>query len=154
MNAMQEAMKVAFANNPPKPHTDVTCPYCGKPAVLVGGDVIYPHREDLYSKKFWNCAPCKAYVGCHPVNPTHGQDGTRPLGRLADADLRRAKSAAHRVFDPLWQEGHFKSRKAAYSWLAGQLHIPVDQCHIGFFNVARCNQVVVLCHSFIKGVSK
>lgn len=60
-----------------------TCPYCGKDSVLVNGHVIYPHRPDLLEKKFYWCKPCDAYVGCHP--------GTaNPLGRLANAELRRA----------------------------------------------------------------
>lgn len=53
-----------------------TCAYCGKPAALVTGRKIYPHRQDLWDKKIWECAPCEALVGCHP--------GTiKPLGRLA-----------------------------------------------------------------------
>ncbi len=37
-------------------------------------------------------------VGCHP--------GTKnSLGRLANAELRKWKSIAHRVFDPLWRDG-------------------------------------------------
>lgn len=134
-------------------HTSVNCPYCNMPAKMVGGEVIYPHRPDLYHKKFWLCQPCDAYVGCHPVNPRHGQDGTRPLGRLANAELRRAKSAAHRVFDPLWQEGKFKTRKDAYRWLAGKLGMPVDQCHIGYFSVPRCEQVVEICNQLHRSTS-
>lgn len=61
---------------------EVKCPYCERHAELVGGEVIYPHRPDLGSKKFWLCTPCNAYVGCHA-----GDDGTRPLGRLTAADL-------------------------------------------------------------------
>ena len=72
----------------------VTCPYCNNPAVLVGGDVIYPHRPDLYEKKFWQCDPCDAYVGCHRPGVGYG-DGTRPLGRLANAELREAKKNVH-----------------------------------------------------------
>ena len=93
---------------------EVMCPYCGRHAVLVKGDVIYPHRPDLFEKNFWQCEPCGAYVGCHEANPKFGFDGTQPLGRLADAKLRKAKWDAHAVFDPLWRDKHFKTRKHAY----------------------------------------
>lgn len=116
----------------------VTCNYCQQPAQLVDGDTIYPHRPDLYALKFWYCSPCGAWVGCHK--------GTiSPLGRLADAELRQAKQAAHAVFDPLWQDGRFNSRRRAYQWLAGQLGIDVNDCHIGMFDVETCRRVVEIC---------
>lgn len=118
----------------------VTCAYCNKPAELVGGEEIYPHRPDLYQKKFWRCRPCKAYVGCHKPNVGYG-DGTRPLGRLANAELRAAKSAAHAAFDPIWQNG-IARRGSAYAWLANKLGIQPKQCHIGEFDVEQCKRVV------------
>jgi hypothetical protein len=118
----------------------ISCPYCGALAILVGGDVIYPHRPDLASKKFWQCAPCGAYVGCHEAG--HGQgDGTTPLGRLANAELRKAKSAAHAAFDPLWKSRRM-TRKEAYAWLASALKIDPDDAHIGMFDVGQCRAVV------------
>lgn len=124
----------------------VLCPYCGHEAVLVGGDVIYPHRPDLAGQRFWQCAPCDAYVGCHKPNRKMGHDGTQPLGRLADAELRKAKRDAHAVFDPIWKEGGL-SRRQAYAWLAGGLGIAVADCHIGEFDVAACRAVVALCRA-------
>ena len=118
----------------------VTCAYCNKPAELVTGKEIYPHRQDLFTKKFWRCRPCNAYVGCHKPNIGYG-DGTRPLGRLANAELRAAKSAAHVAFDPVWQEGVVK-RGSAYAWLAEKLGIQAKQCHIGEFDVDQCKRVV------------
>lgn len=115
------------------------CPYCEDTSALVGGDIIYPHRPDLYSKRFYLCEPCNAYVGCHP--------GTKkPLGRLANAQLRQAKMDAHRAFDPIWKEGN-TSRSEAYTWLAGKLGIPEEECHIGMFDVHRCRQVVTICEN-------
>ncbi|MES2415145.1 MAG: zinc-finger-containing protein [Pseudomonadota bacterium] len=122
----------------------VTCPYCQQPAVLVGGDVMYPHRPDLADKKFWNCAPCKAFVGCHPAQTATQNgvgDGTVPMGRLANAELRRAKQAAHAAFDPLWKSGAMH-RKAAYKWLSKALGLTSQQTHIGMFDVAQCVAVV------------
>ena len=116
-------------------HT-LKCPYCNAKADLVTGEVIYPHRPDLFKKFFYNCAPCGAYVGCHPTG-----DGKSPLGRLANAELRRAKSDAHAAFDPLWREGSM-SRHQAYKWLAQQMGIDKSEAHIGMFDVAQCKRVV------------
>lgn len=115
----------------------VKCPYCGDSAKMVGGDVIYPHRRDLYEKKFYQCAPCDAYVGCHPGT-------TNALGRLANAELRAAKMEAHAAFDPMWKSGA-KKRGGAYAWLADALEMDKKQCHIGMFDVADCRRVVAAC---------
>ena len=122
----------------------VTCPYCQQPAPLVGGDVVYPHRLDLAAKNFYQCSPCDARVGCHPPEtaPGGGQgDGTVPLGRLANAELRKAKQDAHAAFDPLWKSGRMR-RKDAYAWLAGLMKLKVKNTHIGEFDVAQCHAVV------------
>ena len=114
----------------------IHCDYCNRPAVLVTGRETYPHRADLRKLKFWSCAACKAWVGCHKNG-----DGKTPLGRLANAELRAAKSAAHAAFDPLWREGAM-SRSSAYAWLARQLGISAPKCHIGMFDVQTCQRVV------------
>jgi len=123
--------------SPRKSHINPDCPYCGERSALVGGDAIYPHRPDLYAKQFYSCEPCGAFVGCHPGTIT-------PLGRLADASLRKAKSAAHRAFDPLWREEGM-SRKHAYQWLARKLGIDSEDCHIGMFDTDTCNRVIAAC---------
>jgi hypothetical protein len=110
------------------------CPYCHAEAKLVGGAKIYPHRFDLHEKRFYLCSPCNAYVGCHP-----GTD--KPLGRLADKELREAKMKAHSVFDPLWKSKTMK-RSHAYGMLAERLGISKRDCHIGMFDVATCKRVV------------
>lgn len=124
------------------PKLGVKCDYCGRQAELVAGDVIYPHRPDLFEKRFWRCVPCDAFVGCHAPGNGYG-DGTRPLGRLANAELRRAKMRAHAAFDPLWKAKGMR-RREAYAWLAEQLSIEFDQCHIGMFDVNRCHEVVAI----------
>ena len=113
------------------------CPYCDRQSVLVSGAKLYPHRRDLVHKQFYECEPCAAYVGCHP-------DSAKPMGRLANAELRAAKQRAHAAFDPLWKSGE-RSRIQAYAWLAEQLGIARQNCHIGMFDVHQCEQVVELC---------
>ncbi len=119
----------------------LACPYCTAAAELVTGAEIYPHRPDLANKLFWRCKPCGAWCGCHPAAPKGMGDGTVPLGRLANAELRRAKSAAHAAFDPLWRDGPLK-RKEAYAWLAKTMGLSWAQCHIGEFDVEQCQAVV------------
>lgn len=106
---------------------------------MVSGMKLYPHRLDLHKKKFWVCFPCGAWVGAH-------SDG-RPLGRLADAELRKAKMAAHAEFDPLWTSGVF-SRSRAYAWLSGMMQIPKAQCHIAMFDVDQCKTVKALAKAY------
>lgn len=120
---------------------EVLCSYCGKPAALVSGKEIYPHRDDLIHKKFWRCLSCKAHVGCHP--PTAHTQGRSdiPLGRLANAELRAAKQAAHEAFDRVWKD-RLTSRKSAYGLLAARLGIRNSACHIGMFDVAMCRRTV------------
>jgi hypothetical protein len=140
-----------------------TCPYCSQPAKLVTGKVIYPHRPDLHDRKFWHCAPCQAYVGCHRAGK-----GEAPLGRLANAELRMWKMRAHEAFDPLWKELVDKEievrggqapkgikqrhRTDAYKNLAQDLGIALEDCHIGMFDVETCQRVVSICNSWTGGI--
>lgn len=112
----------------------VTCHYCGELAEFVTGEAIYPHRTDLHKKHFYQCQPCGAYVGCH-------QNTNKPLGILANAELRQAKKEAHASFDPLWRNGAMK-RREAYRLLAEWLNVEPKNCHIGMFDIDMCNRVV------------
>ena len=131
----------------------INCDYCHRPAELVTGKVVYPHRPDLLALKFWHCSNCGAYVGCHKAGAVTQigarrvrSDGTLPLGRLADAKLRAAKQRAHDAFDPLWRSGYM-GRRQAYAWLAEQLGISVDNCHIGMFDLPTCWKVPGIVHA-------
>lgn len=72
----------------------VYCDYCGRETEYVDSKVIYGKSYG----KIYLCRNCMAYVGVHK-----GTD--KPLGRLANAELRNWKKAAHAVFDPLWKYG-------------------------------------------------
>lgn len=115
----------------------VTCQYCGNEAELVTGAEVYPHLPNLHAKPIYRCEPCKAWVGCHP-------NTTTPLGILANAELRKAKMAAHELFDPLWKNGQ-RTRTQAYQWLSEKLGIKPKHCHIGSFSLEKCKKVVELC---------
>ena len=121
----------------------VICPYCGMNAELVDSSEVYTRSYGL----IWLCRPCDAYVGTHRNSTDHV-----PLGRLANAELRRWRVNAHSAFDPLWlakmrRDGCSKgqARKAGYQWLAEQLGVPMSECHIGMFDVDMCKRVVQIC---------
>lgn len=114
------------------------CPYCGNDAELTIGYKVYPHRLDLADLKVWACFPCDAWVGTHKNSPTHA-----PLGRLANAELRKAKMAAHAAFDPWWKSGRM-TRREAYKKLAELMGMDPKDAHIGMFDVEQCKTVVLL----------
>ena len=85
----------------------------------------------------------QAYVGVHS-----GTD--RPKGSLANAELRDWRKATHARFDPLWRDGPFKKRNAAYRWLSEQMKLPIEQTHIGMFTVEQCKAALEIIN---KGVT-
>lgn len=119
------------------------CPYCGKgSAFITSSELIYNGRDygPLYV-----CWTCDAYVSVH--------EGTRnPKGTLANKLLRQARRATHAVLDVLWEDLQpaypevaapwpalrAVARTRAYTWLAAQLGIPFDDCHVAMFDLARC----------------
>lgn len=114
----------------------VICDYCGTAAEFVDSSVVYGRSYGM----IYLCPKCGAYVGVHK-----GTD--KPLGRLADEDLRRWKKSAHAAFDPLWQFGEFRGRRnAAYRWLSEQMGLPVEQTHIGMFDIEQCKQVIQIIY--------
>lgn len=114
------------------------CLYCQQPSKEVDGTAIYKHRPDLAHLHFYMCEPCDAYVGTHR--------GTRkPLGTLANANLRRLRNQAHTAFDPLWSNEGGMPRKAAYAWLAQSMGLRDDECHIAMFNEDQCRMTIKLC---------
>jgi len=121
----------------------VTCNYCGREAQLVSSAVVYGGRD--YGP-VWHCAPCRAWVGCHPGT-------TDPLGRLANEELRHWKKKGHEVFDPIWKMlmryGWKKSsaRQRAYECLAREMRLLPQDCHFGMFTVEQCKRAIALCRS-------
>lgn len=114
------------------------CPYCGNDAELTAGYKVYPHRPDLAGLKIWACFPCDAWVGTHKNSQDH-----KPLGRMANAELRKAKMAAHAAFDPWWKSGQM-TRHAAYKRLSELMGLDPKDTHIGMFDVEQCKSVVLL----------
>ena len=119
-----------------KKQRQVFCDYCGRQAEYVDSKVIYGKSYGM----IYLCRNCMAYVGVHK--------GTNiPLGRLANAELRYWKKAAHAAFDPLWKYGRFRHhRNAAYGWLSQKMGLPIEKTHIGMFDVPQCKQVIQIMY--------
>ncbi len=124
------------------------CPYCNEPSKYVDSREVYGRSYGM----IYLCRPCDAYVGVHK-----GTD--KPLGRLANKQLREWKKMAHAAFDPLWKAKFIRrraenpeykkhyARGSGYKWLAGQLGIDGKDCHIGMFDVDMCRRVVNLINN-------
>lgn len=120
----------------------VYCPYCGRRAKLVDSKEVYGQSHGL----IWLCRTCDARVGVHPESSQF-----KPLGTLANAETRAWRQRAHDAFDPLWRakmrkEGcnRSKARQAGYEWLAQQLDIPIEECHIGMMDADMCQRVIAV----------
>jgi hypothetical protein len=113
-----------------KEEIQVNCPYCGEPAEWVENKEIYGKN---YGKSYmaWLCRKDDAYVGCH-------QNTKKPLGKMANKELREWRKKAHRVFDPLWKTGKM-SRKKAYRLLYEKTG---KWIHMGDSNVEDCKLVL------------
>ena len=118
------------------------CPYCENESKKCTGLEIFPERKDLMDKIFYRCISCDAHVGCHP-----GTD--KPLGSLADSNLRSLRSKLHSIFDPLWKEGIWGTRRQAYLKLSYLLGIELNECHIGKFNVDQCKKAMIIIETII-----
>ena len=113
--------------------TGKICPYCGKESELIDS-------AEIYGKSYGSmyiCRSCNAYVGCYSGTTT-------ALGRLADADLRKAKRKAHHYLDQLWKSKRHQ-RYGTYTWLSKQLGIPRELTHVGMSDLEQCGKIAEIC---------
>jgi hypothetical protein len=124
----------------------VICPYCDSEATLASGKDIYGPKWNYTQKKFWVCFSCKAWVGCHDTTFV-------PYGSLAKAPLRKLRQQVHELMDQLWKPATLKgqitgrkqmkeARNLTYAWMAAELGIEPEECHIGMFNEERCERAL------------
>jgi hypothetical protein len=118
------------------------CPYCDEPSVYVHSAEVY-YGSDRYGM-IYLCRPCQAWVGVHK-----GTD--RALGRLANAELRAAKHKVHELMNELhyhtnWLRHKFNSK--IYPYLSRSLNLPIEETHIGMFNVEQCKQAIEVLKQF------
>lgn len=113
------------------------CDHCGSLNIGLEDNSIQYHRSTGDWPLIWYCHDCQASVGCHPTTDI-------PLGRMADRATRQLRRQAHKALDPTWRKGKF-SRHQAYEWLAYELGIEVNACHVSWFDANMCQEVIRLC---------
>lgn len=116
---------------------------------LCGGKVIYVSNEEIYGRTYGSgwcylCTKCGSYTGTHRPRPHDA------LGLLADRRMRKGKVMCHMLFDAHWQpcKKKHKYRNMMYAWLAAQLHIPMEECHFGYFDI----DTLLEAYRVLKGV--
>jgi ssDNA-binding Zn-finger/Zn-ribbon topoisomerase 1 len=124
--------------------TSPACGECGSLMVLRLG-----RHSGTAASHFWSCSRFPDCTGAHGAHA----DG-RPLGIPADKPTRQARILAHAAFDAYWRKVGM-TRNAGYRWLAGELGLDADACHIGMFDQATCARVSELClHASLAGVGR
>lgn len=106
------------------------CPYCNKEAIWCENKEIYGKN---YGKSYmcYYCKPCNAYVGCH-------ENSKKPLGTMANKELRDWRIKAHFHIDPLW-----KSKKLARGQVYARLNkIFGREIHIGESDIETCQKIL------------
>ncbi len=106
-----------------KNNKHMNCPFCQKEALWCENKEIYGRN---YGKSYmvYLCKPCDAYVGCH-------NNTTKPLGTMANRELRAWRMKVHAEIDPLWKEGYYTheqlyrkiSEKLGYTYHTGEADI-------------------------------
>lgn len=104
---------------------------CSLNVKLTTNDRIYGRKYGAWPY-IYHCSDCDAAVGCHPNTYV-------PLGRMADRETRHLRAKAHESFDPLWRSG-LMSRSDAYRWLARELEIENEACHISWLTKDQLRQ--------------
>lgn len=110
----------------------MNCPYCGNEA-------RYGPNEEWYGKRYgksymcYYCKPCDAYVGTHQNTP-------RPLGTMANKELRQYRMKVHEKIDPLWKNGEWR-RGQLYSFISKKLGY---EYHTGESDIETCKKILTM----------
>ncbi len=130
----------------------IKCPYCQSEATLRDTAIIYGRSYG----NAWICTnfpECDSYVGVH-------KETDKPLGTLANKELRTWRKRIKLVFNSIWKGGMINSiypkylkdisnRSKAYVWLSIEMKLSSEETHIGMFNVEQCEQALKICDNVI-----
>jgi hypothetical protein len=71
------------------------------------------------------------------------QGGTLATESPHEANLRKLRSQAHDLFDPLWNQSHHREmRHICYRWLASQLGVPTARAHFSAMGVGELHRAI------------
>lgn len=119
------------------------CPHCGEEAVLKDSSFIYGKSYG----NVWVCfnyPQCNSFVGCH-------SNTDKPLGTLANSELRNKRRETHSMFDQLWRGKNRKmNRAAAYQWMAKVMNLSNDKAHIAMMDLSQCKNLIQLTKQYLK----
>lgn len=111
-----------------------------RPAAYVYGDNNLDPEKYLYVCSGY--PSCDSYIGAH-------KKSMRPMGTMADSDLRNKRIEAHRALDAIWKNGYM-TKHSTYIWLQNRLNLREKDTHIGKFSYYLCEQTIRECTDYIK----
>ncbi len=124
-------------------YSAMRCPYCGSTVIYRSADGIYNENNNHVMLYVCSKYPeCDSYVRVH-------EGTTRPVGTMANSDLRALRDKTHKQFDRLYKNG-FMSKSDAYRWLADILHTTMSEAHIGFLDEKSCLMVMEKSNQMIE----
>lgn len=106
----------------------MNCPYCGKEAEYI--DSKYYYANGVSYGMIYLCRQCDAVVSTH-------KNSGKPLGSMANRELRELRKQAHSLFDPLWKD-RTMTRTEAYDLLRKETGVK----HISWTNAEECRRVI------------
>ena len=120
---------------------NLICADCGKPMIF--RNTLNTVHKSGEAKSWYQCKDfpsCRGALGAHP-------DGT-PLGTPANTETRRWRIEAHSYFDALIEVYRIPKKKA-YKWLALEMNMTKEECHIANFGIEQCKNVILYVNNFL-----
>ena len=128
------------------PQMGIRCPYCGRPVQFHPASYVYGENNLNPESYLYVCngypEQCDAYVGAQKVS-------LKPMGTLANGELRHKRIEAHRALDRIWKEGYM-TRRSAYIWLQYRLGLREKDMHIALFSDYYCDETIRECKAYIE----
>lgn len=120
---------------------DMRCPYCGRSVQLRKAAYVYGENAICPDDYLYVCngypENCDAYVRAH-------RETLRPMGTLANSELRNLRIQAHRALSEVWETGCM-TKHGAYIWLQNRLNLRQQDTHIGMFSEYYCKKTIEEC---------
>ena len=117
----------------------IKCPNCGARATLRSASAVYGEADKTHGFLYVcdRYPKCDSYVGAH-------RKTLKPMGTLADGNLRHKRILAHKAFDRLWQSG-LMTKWQAYKWMQAKFGLSSEQAHIAKFSEYMCDRLIATC---------